>query len=56
MRRHPAAGIATISIVLLAGVAAAVWRASKRAEPAVNARTRARLTPRTPSTQITMEG
>ncbi len=55
-RAHPAAGIAKLSIMLLAGAAAAVWRASQRAEPELDARTRARLTPRTPSATGAKEG
>jgi hypothetical protein len=49
LRAHAGSGIAALALALAAGGAFAAWRASRRAEPDVNARTWARLVPRAPA-------
>jgi hypothetical protein len=51
VRNHLGAEIAALSVMLLAGAGVAVWRASRRTEPELNARTWARLVPRAPMPQ-----
>jgi hypothetical protein len=46
--RHLGGEIIALSLVLLGGAAAAMWRASRRSEDALNARTWARLLPPEP--------
>jgi hypothetical protein len=49
LRRHIGAEIAAVSVAVVAGAALAVWRASRRTEPDLNARTWARLVPPQPA-------
>lgn len=51
LRQHIGSEIALLSVALVAGAAAAVWRASRRTEPDVNARTWARLVPPQPAAE-----
>lgn len=51
LRNHLGGEIAVLSVMLLAGAGVAVWRASRRTEPELNARTWARLVPRAPVPQ-----
>lgn len=49
LRQHIGVELAAMSVALVTGAALAVWRASRRTEPDLNARTWARLVPPQPA-------
>lgn len=55
LRQHLGVELAAVSVALITGAALAVWRASRRAEPDLNARTWARLVPPQPAADAPAE-
>lgn len=55
LRQHVGVELAVASLAFVAGAALAVWRASRRTEPDLNARTWARLVPPQPAADAPAE-